>query len=59
MRVAIIPARFQSTRFPGKVLADLGLHKIRLMIHSDRRIAAIEAFGIEIVERVPIPRPNG
>jgi 3-deoxy-manno-octulosonate cytidylyltransferase (CMP-KDO synthetase) len=24
VRVAIIPARFQSTRFPGKVLADLG-----------------------------------
>ncbi|MGE0871587.1 MAG: 3,4-dihydroxy-2-butanone-4-phosphate synthase [Kofleriaceae bacterium] len=40
----------------AQVLADLGLHKIRLMIHSDRRIAAIEAFGIEIVERMPVPR---
>ena len=39
----------------AQVLADLGLHKIRLMIHSDRKIAAIEGFGIEVVERVPIP----
>ncbi len=40
----------------AQVLADLGLHKIRLMIHSDRKIAAIEGFGIEVVERIPIPR---
>ena len=38
------------------MLADLGLNKIRLMIHSDRKIAGIEGFGIEVVERVPIPR---
>jgi GTP cyclohydrolase II len=25
------------------------------MIHSDRKIAAIEGFGIEVVERIPIP----
>ncbi len=40
----------------AQVLADLGLHKIKLMIHSDRKIAAIEGFGIEVVERVGIPR---
>ncbi|MBX3160351.1 MAG: 3,4-dihydroxy-2-butanone-4-phosphate synthase [Deltaproteobacteria bacterium] len=39
----------------AQVLADLGLRKIRLMIHSDRRIAGIEGFGIEVVERVPLP----
>lgn len=39
----------------AQVLADLGLKKIRLMIHSDRKIAALEGFGIEIVERIPIP----
>lgn len=42
----------------AQVLADLGLRKIRLMIHSDRKIAAIEGFGIEVVERIPIPRPG-
>jgi 3,4-dihydroxy 2-butanone 4-phosphate synthase / GTP cyclohydrolase II len=39
----------------AQVLADLGLKKIRLMIHTDRKIAAIEGFGIEVVERIPIP----
>ena len=43
----------------AQVLADLGLKKIRLMIHSDRKIAAIEGFGIEVVERIPIPRGPG
>ncbi|MBA3395152.1 MAG: 3,4-dihydroxy-2-butanone-4-phosphate synthase [Deltaproteobacteria bacterium] len=43
----------------AQVLADLGLKKIRLMIHSDRKIAAIEGFGIEVVERVPIPGRAG
>jgi 3,4-dihydroxy 2-butanone 4-phosphate synthase/GTP cyclohydrolase II len=39
----------------AQVLADLGLHKIRLMAYSDRRIPGIEGFGIEVVERVPLP----
>ena len=39
----------------AQVLADLGLHRIRLMMWSDRKIAGLEGFGIEIVERVPIP----
>ncbi|MEO8701026.1 MAG: bifunctional 3,4-dihydroxy-2-butanone-4-phosphate synthase/GTP cyclohydrolase II, partial [Kofleriaceae bacterium] len=43
----------------AQVLADLGLKKIRLMIHSDRKIAAIEGFGIEVVERIPIPSGRG
>jgi 3,4-dihydroxy 2-butanone 4-phosphate synthase/GTP cyclohydrolase II len=40
----------------AQVLADLGLHKIRLMIQSGRKIAALEGFGIEVVERIQIPR---
>ncbi len=39
----------------AQVLADLGLKKIRLMIHSDRKIAAIEGFGIEVTDRIAIP----
>jgi 3,4-dihydroxy 2-butanone 4-phosphate synthase / GTP cyclohydrolase II len=39
----------------AQVLSDLGLRKIRLMIQSDRKIAGLEGFGIEVVERVPIP----
>jgi 3,4-dihydroxy 2-butanone 4-phosphate synthase/GTP cyclohydrolase II len=39
----------------AQVLADLGCKKIRLMIWSDRKISGLEGFGIEVVERVPIP----
>ena len=39
----------------AQVLADLGCKKIRLMIWSDRKIPGLEGFGIEVVERVPIP----
>jgi len=39
----------------AQVLADLGCRKIRLMSNSDRKIPGIEGFGIEVVERVPIP----
>ena len=58
-RDATSPATSEALRDFGlgaQVLADLGLKKIRLMIHTDRKIAAIEGFGIEVVDRIPIPR---
>jgi 3,4-dihydroxy 2-butanone 4-phosphate synthase/GTP cyclohydrolase II len=39
----------------AQVLADLGCGKIRLMSNHPRRIAGLEGFGIEIIERVPVP----
>ncbi len=39
----------------AQVLADLGLKKIRLMMWSDRKIPGIEGFGVEVVERIPVP----
>ncbi len=39
----------------AQVLADLGLGKVRLLSNTDRKIVGLEGFGIEIVERVPIP----
>jgi 3,4-dihydroxy 2-butanone 4-phosphate synthase/GTP cyclohydrolase II len=38
----------------AQVLADLGIHRVKLMSNSSRRIAGIEGFGIEVVERVPL-----
>jgi 3,4-dihydroxy 2-butanone 4-phosphate synthase/GTP cyclohydrolase II len=43
----------------AQVLADLGCKKVRLMMWSDRKIPGIEGFGIDIVERVPIPARTG
>ncbi len=38
----------------AQILSDLGLHTIRLLTNHPRRIVALEGFGIEIVERVPL-----
>ncbi|MCC6539351.1 MAG: 3,4-dihydroxy-2-butanone-4-phosphate synthase [Bryobacterales bacterium] len=41
----------------AQILADLGLHRIRLLTNHPRRIVALEGFGIEIVEQVPVVTP--
>jgi len=38
----------------GQILSDLGLRKIRLLSNHATHVPALQGFGIEIVERVPI-----
>jgi 3,4-dihydroxy 2-butanone 4-phosphate synthase/GTP cyclohydrolase II len=38
----------------AQILLDLGIRRIRLLTDHPRRIAALEAYGIEIVEHCPI-----
>jgi 3,4-dihydroxy 2-butanone 4-phosphate synthase/GTP cyclohydrolase II len=38
----------------AQILSDLNLHRIRLLTNHPRRVPALEGFGIEIVEQVPI-----
>jgi 3,4-dihydroxy 2-butanone 4-phosphate synthase / GTP cyclohydrolase II len=38
----------------AQILADLKLRRIRLLTNHPRRVAALEGFGIEIVEQVPV-----
>ena len=40
----------------AQVLADLGCRRIRLLSNTDRKIVGIQGFGIDVIERVPIPR---
>ena len=43
----------------AQILADLGLHRIRVMTNNPRKIVGISGFGLEIVDRVPIEtEPN-
>ncbi len=39
----------------GQILFDLGIHRIRLLSNTPTHIPALEGFGLEIVEQVPIP----
>ena len=38
----------------AQILADLGLHRIRLLTNHPRKIVALEGFGIEIVDQVAV-----
>jgi len=37
-----------------QILVDLGLSKLRLLTSSKRPIVGVEAYGLEIVERIPV-----
>lgn len=38
----------------AQILSDLNLRRIRLLTNHPRKVAALEGFGIEIVEQVPV-----
>ena len=38
----------------AQILSDLGLRTIRLLTNHPRRVVGLEAFGITIVEQVPV-----
>ena len=41
----------------AQILEDLGVRKLRLMTNNPCKIAGLEGYGLEIVERVPIVIP--
>ena len=38
----------------AQILADLGLHKIRLLTNNPKKVVGLESYGLEIVETVPL-----
>jgi 3,4-dihydroxy 2-butanone 4-phosphate synthase/GTP cyclohydrolase II len=38
----------------AQILSDLGLRRIRLLTNHPRKVAALEGFGIDIVEQLPL-----
>ncbi len=43
----------------AQVLADLGLHRIRLLTNNPRKIAGIHGFGLDVTECVPLEASSG
>lgn len=41
----------------AQILADLGLHKIRLLTNNPKKVVGLEGYGLEIIEQVPIKVP--
>ena len=38
----------------AQILADLGLHNIRLLTNNPRKVIGLEGYGLKVVETVPI-----
>jgi 3,4-dihydroxy 2-butanone 4-phosphate synthase / GTP cyclohydrolase II len=56
-----LPSLFETERqiqreigIGAQILSDLDLHRIRLLTNRPKKVAALEGFGIEIVEQVPV-----
>ncbi len=43
----------------AQILADLGLHRIRLLTNNPRKIIGLEGYGLQVVEREPIIQAEG
>jgi 3,4-dihydroxy 2-butanone 4-phosphate synthase/GTP cyclohydrolase II len=41
----------------AQILADLGLHQIRLLTNNPKKVIGLEGYGLNVVETVPIVIP--
>ena len=41
----------------AQILADLGLHQIRLITNNPQKRAGLEGYGLEVTERIPLEMP--
>lgn len=41
----------------AQILADLGLHKIRLLSNNPKKVVGLESYGLEVVETLPLVVP--
>ncbi|MBK9265933.1 MAG: 3,4-dihydroxy-2-butanone-4-phosphate synthase [Polyangiaceae bacterium] len=53
------PATLREFGLGAQVLLDLGCHKLRLLTNSQTKIAGLNGFGLEVVERVPLVSMQG
>ena len=55
------PADLRDYGIGAQILADLGLHQIRLLTNNPKKVIGLEGYGLKVVETVPIiipPNPH-
>lgn len=55
------PADLRDYGIGAQILADLGLHQVRLLTNNPKKVIGLSSYGIEVVETVPIaviPNPH-
>jgi 3,4-dihydroxy 2-butanone 4-phosphate synthase/GTP cyclohydrolase II len=48
------PADLRDYGIGAQILADLGLHKIKMLTNNPKKVVGLESYGLEIVETVPL-----
>ncbi len=51
------PPDMRDYGFGAQVLTDLGVRRMRLMSNNPRKFAALQGYGLEVVERIPLEAP--
>ena len=42
----------------AQILADLGLHNIRLLTNNPKKVVGLESYGLKIIETIPLIAPS-
>jgi 3,4-dihydroxy 2-butanone 4-phosphate synthase/GTP cyclohydrolase II len=48
------PVDFRDYGIGAQILADLGLHKIRLLTNHPKKMVGLGGFELNVVEQIPI-----
>ncbi len=54
-----LPADRRDYGIGAQVLSDLGISQMRLMTNNPAKFAAMEAYGLHVIERVAVEAPEG
>ena len=52
-----LPADLRDYGIGAQILKDLGLQSLRLLTNNPRKIAGLQGYDLEVVERVPLQMP--
>lgn len=54
-----LPADLRDYGIGAQILADLGLHEIKLLTNNPKKVIGLEGYGLKVMETIPIVcRPN-